>query len=285
MGRYPPPPGASDLPGLEIAGAVLEGDFSGENPFDIKPGDRVCALLSGGGYAEYAVAPLGQTLPIPKGLSLIEAASLPENYFTVWSNVFERGQLGRGEGGPQESLLVQGGASGIGVAAIQLAHALDHPVFATAGSDRKCQACEEFGARAINYKTQDFVERIQAFTNRRGVDVILDMVAGDYVPRELNALAEGGRLVLIATLGGPVATLDLVKILHRRLVITGSTLRIRNAAFKADLARRLYQIVWPLIENGKVKPVIYKVLPATEAAHAHQLMESGENIGKLVLIW
>src|SRR5580692_5457238 len=178
MGRYPPPPGASDLPGLEVAGTVVEGDFSGDNSFNLKPGDQVCALLAGGGYAEWAVAPLGQCLPVPKGLSLIEAAALPETFFTVWSNVFDRGQLGRGEGAAHENLLVQGGSSGIGVAAIQMAHALGHEVFATAGSEAKCQACETLGARAINYRTEDFVERAQSFTAGRGVDVILDMVGG-----------------------------------------------------------------------------------------------------------
>ncbi|SPE41718.1 PIG3 family NAD(P)H quinone oxidoreductase [Candidatus Sulfopaludibacter sp. SbA3] len=275
-GRYPPPPGASDLPGLEVAGTIVEGENAGS---------EVCALLAGGGYAEYAAAPLGQCLPVPKGLSLIEAASLPETFFTVWSNVFERGQLGRGEGGLQESLLVQGGSSGIGVAAIQLAHALGHPVFATAGSDEKCRACESLGARAINYRTEDFVERVRAFTAGRGVDVILDMVAGDYVPRELDALAEGGRVVVIATLGGSAATLDVARLLRRRLTVTGSTLRPRPVAFKAALAQRLQEVVWPLIEAGKVRPVIHSVFPAAEAAQAHALMEAGAHIGKLLLRW
>jgi NADPH:quinone reductase len=196
----------SDLPGLEVSGTLVEGDFSGDNPFQLKPGDAVCALLAGGGYAEYAAAPLGQCLPVPKGVSLIEAAALPETFFTVWSNVFDRAGLGRGEGGPHESLLVQGGSSGIGVAAIQMAHALGHPVFATAGSDAKCRACEALGARAINYRTEDFVERANAFTGGRGVDVILDMVGGDYLARELEALGEGGRLAAIATLGGSAAS-------------------------------------------------------------------------------
>jgi len=285
MGLYPPPPGASDLPGLEVAGTVVEGDFSGDNPFQLKPGSEVCALLTGGGYAEYAAAPLGQCLPVPKGLSLIEAAALPETFFTVWSNVFDRGQLGRGEGGPRESLLVQGGSSGIGVAAIQIAHALGHAVFATAGSDAKCRACEALGARAINYKTEDFVERVRQFTNARGVDVILDMVAGDYVPRELDALAEGGRLVAIATLGGSAATLEMHKLMRRRLTVTGSTLRPRPVGFKAAIARRLHEAVWPLIESGKVRPVVHEVFPAAEAAKAHALMEAGEHIGKLMLRW
>ncbi len=276
MGNYPPPPGASDLPGMEVAGTIAEGPREGE---------QVCALLAGGGYAEYAAAPEGQCLPVPKGLSLVEAAGLPETFFTVWSNVFDRAGLGRGEGGPAESLLVQGGTSGIGVTAIQIAHALGHPVFATAGSPEKCRACEEMGARAINYKTEDFVERVRAFTEGRGVDVILDMVAGDYVPRELEALAEGGRLVLIATLGGTRATVNLSVLMRRRLTITGSTLRPRPVAFKAAIARRLREVVWPLIESGQVRPVVYRVFPAEEASAAHALMESSEHIGKLVLRW
>jgi NADPH2:quinone reductase len=284
-GYYPPPPGASDIPGLEVAGALMEGDFSGDNPFRLKSGDEVCALVTGGGYAEYTVAPLGQCLPVPRGVGLIDAAAFPENMFTVWSNVFDRGHLGRGEGGPQESLLVQGGSSGIGVAAIQIAHALGHPVFATAGSDEKCRACEMLGARAINYKTDDFVERVRTFTGGRGVDVILDMVNGDYVPRELDALAEGGRLVVIASLGGSSATLDMNKVMRRRITITGSTLRPRPVAFKAAIARRLYDVVWPLIEAGKVRAVIYEVFPAAEVSRAHALMESSTHIGKLLLRW
>jgi len=284
-GHYPPPPGASDLPGLEVSGIIVEGDFTGDNPFRLKPGDEVCALLTGGGYAEYAVAALPQCLPVPRGLTVIEAAALPETFFTVWSNVFDRGRLGQGEGGPRESLLVQGGSSGIGVAAIQIAHALGHPVFATAGSAEKCTACERLGARAINYKTEDFVERVRALTGGRGVDVILDMVAGDYVPRDLDTLAEGGRLVLIASLGGTKANIDLMKVMSRRLTITGSTLRVRPVAFKAAIARRLNEVVWPLLESGKIKPVIHEVFPAEEAAKAHALMESGNHIGKLLLRW
>jgi len=271
MGNYPPPAGASDLPGMEVAGTIVEGERAGE---------EVCALLAGGGYAEYAVAPAGQCLPVPRGLSLIEAAAIPETFFTVWSNVFERGQLGRGE-----SLLVQGGTSGIGVTAIQLATALGHPVFATAGSDEKCRACEALGARAINYKTEDFVERVLAFTEGRGADVILDMVAGDYVARELNALADDGRLVVIATLGGAGATLNMSKLMRRRQTVTGSTLRPRPVAFKAALARRLHDAVWPLMESGKVRPLIHQVFPAEEAAAAHALMETSAHIGKIVLRW
>jgi NADPH2:quinone reductase len=285
VGNYAPPPGASDLPGLEVAGELIDGDLSGNNPFGLKHGDAVCALLAGGGYAEYAVAPLGQVLPIPAGLSPLEAASLPENYFTVWSNVFDRGQLGQGEGGPHESLLVQGGSSGIGVTAIQLARALGHHVLATAGSDEKCKACEKLGAEAINYKTEDFVARVKASTGDRGVDVILDMVGGDYVPRELEALAEDGRLVIIATLGGAKTHIDVSQIMRRRLTITGSTLRPRPVGFKTAIAQALYEKVWPLFAAGKLRPVIHKVFPAAEASDAHALMESSTHIGKIMLQW
>ncbi len=286
QGHYAPPPGASELPGLEVAGELVDGDFDGDNPFGLKRGDAVCALLAGGGYAEYAVAPLAQCLPVPDGLSLIEAAALPENYFTVWSNVFDLGQLGRGEGGAQEILLVQGGSSGIGVTAIQLAHAFGHRVFATAGSAEKCAACVRLGAeRAINYRDEDFVAVVKQATDGRGVDVILDMVAGDYIPRELDALAEGGRLVFIATLGGSKASIDAATIMRRRLTLTGSTLRARSVAFKGALARQLHAKVWPLLEAGKLRPVIHQVFPAAEAAQAHALMESSAHIGKLVLQW
>jgi NADPH2:quinone reductase len=286
QGAYPPPPGASDLPGLEVAGVVVEGDVSGDNPFGLKIGDEVCALLAGGGYAEYVVAPLVQCLPIPRGFSAIEAGALPENYFTVWSNVFDRGRLGHGEGGDHESLLVQGGSSGIGVTAIQLAHAFGHRVFATAGSEEKCRACEKLGAeKAINYKTDDFVSVVHALTDNRGVDVILDMVAGDYVSRELDVLAEGGRLVAIATLGGNKATIDIAKIMRRRITLTGSTLRPRPIAFKGAIARSLYEKVWPLLAAGTVRPVIHQVFPAAQAADAHALMESSSHIGKIMLSW
>ncbi|WP_342612910.1 NAD(P)H-quinone oxidoreductase [Burkholderia ambifaria] len=287
-GAYAPPPGASDLPGLEVAGEIVGGDLSDAalNPFGLKLGDRVCALLAGGGYAEYAVAPLPQCLPVPDGLTDIEAASLPETFFTVWSNVFDRALLGAGEGGEQETLLVQGGSSGIGVTAIQIAHALGFRVFATAGNADKCRACEALGAeRAINYKTEDFVEVVKSLTHDRGVDVILDMVAGSYVPRELSALADGGRLVLIALLGGAKAEVNLNEILRRRLTVTGSTLRPRPVEFKARIAAQLKARVWPLLADGRIKPVIYRVLPAGEAAQAHALMESGEHIGKIVLDW
>lgn len=286
QGHYAPPPGASDLPGLEVAGELVDGDFGGDNPFGLQRGDAVCALLAGGGYAEYAVAPLVQCLPVPNGFSLIEAAALPENYFTVWSNVFDRGQLGRGEGGTHETLLVQGGSSGIGVTAIQLAHALGHRVFATAGNAEKCEACERLGATlAINYREQDFVAAVKLATSGRGVDVILDMVAGDYIPRELDALADGGRLVFIATLGGSRASIDAAMIMRRRLTLTGSTLRARPVAFKAALARQLHEKVWPLLEAGRIRPVIHQVFPATEAAKAHALMESSTHIGKIMLRW
>ncbi len=286
-GAYAPPPGASDLPGLEIAGEIVGGALEGKhNPFGLKIGDRVCALLAGGGYAEYAAVPLAQCLPVPAGLSDIEAASLPETFFTVWSNVFERARLGAGEGGANETLLVQGGTSGIGVAAIQIAHARGFRVFATAGTPEKCQACEALGAeRAINYKSEDFVEVVKSLTNDRGVDVILDMVAGGYVPRELSALADGGRLVIIALLGGAKAEVNLNEILRRRLTVTGSTLRARSVDFKAAVARQLKEHVWPLVEAGRVKPIVYRVLPAARAADAHALMESGEHVGKIVLDW
>ena len=285
QGHYAPPPGASDLPGLEVAGEVIDGDFSGENPFGLKRGDAVCALLSGGGYAEYAVAPLSQCLPVPSGIHPFEAASLPENYFTVWSNVFDRGHLGRDQAGSPESLLVQGGSSGIGVTAIQLAHALGHPVFATAGNDEKCRACEALGARAINYRTEDFVERVKAMTEGHGVDVILDMVAGDYIAREIDALAYDGRLVIIATLGGANAKLDAAKLMHRRISVTGSTLRPRSVEFKSAIAVKLYENVWPLFAEGRLRPVIHDVYPANDAARAHALMESSAHIGKLLLRW
>jgi len=285
QGHYAPPPGASDLPGMEVAGELVDGDLAGNNPFGLRHGDAVCALLAGGGYAEYAVAPLAQCLPVPAGFTMVEAASLPENYFTVWSNVFDRGQLGHGEGGADESLLVQGGSSGIGVTAIQLAHAWGHRVFATAGNAEKCAACEKLGAIAINYRTQDFVEEVKRHTNGRGVDVILDMVAGNYIPRELNALAEGGRLVFIATLGGKDADIDASLIMRSRLTLTGSTLRGRSIAFKGAIAYQLHEKIWPLLENGTVRPIIHQVFPVTEAAKAHALMESSEHVGKIILQW
>jgi len=275
-GAYAPPAGASDLPGLEVSGTIESGNV-GSSGFKI--GDEVCALVAGGGYAEFCVAPVAQCLPKPRGLSFAEAAGLPETYFTVWSNVFDRARLV-----PGESLLVQGGSSGIGVAAIQLATALGSTVFATAGSDEKCQACVELGAkRAINYRTEDFAEVIKAETNGRGVDVILDMVAGDYLPREIASLADDGRLVFIALLGGSKATLDLNAVLRRRLTVTGSTLRPRSVAFKEAIAKRLREVVWPLIESGRVKPMLFRTFPLAQAADAHRLMESSQHVGKIVL--
>jgi NADPH2:quinone reductase len=275
-GNYPVPKGASDLPGLEIAGEVVSGDLAN---VPLEAGDWVCALVQGGGYAEYCVADAKLCLPVPAGMSLLEAASLPETFFTVWSNVFDRGLLA-----PGETFMVQGGSSGIGVTAIQLAKAMGHTVYATAGSDEKCRACEDLGAdRAINYKTEDFVEVVKTATNGRGVDVILDMVGGDYVPREIACLADDGRLVFIALLGGGKATVPLGQILLRRLTLTGSTLRPRPVAFKAAIAARLREHVWPLLDAGKIKPVIYKTFPLAEAAAAHALMESSSHVGKIVL--
>lgn len=276
LGRYPVPPGASDLPGLEAAGVIAQ---LGDDVTEWNVGDRVCALTPGGGYAEYCIAPASNCLPVPRGLDFVQAASLPETYFTVWSNVFDRGRLEAGE-----TFLVQGGSSGIGVAAIQIVRAMGNLVFATAGSADKCAACEALGAeRAINYKSEDFVAVVRELTGGKGVDVILDMVAGEYVPRELTALADDGRLVLIATLGGSKATVDLMDIMRRRLHLTGSTLRPRPVEFKAGIARALRARVWPLIEAGKIKPIIHATFPLAEAARAHELMESGTHIGKIVL--
>ncbi len=276
LGKYAPPAGASDLPGLEVAGEVVDGDFSNT---EFKKGDLVCALVQGGGYAEYCAAPAGQCLPLPKGLTALEGASLPENFFTVWSNVFDRCALADGE-----TLLVQGGTSGIGVAAIQLAAALGHRVFATAGSDEKARACEALGAeRGINYRTEDFVAVVKELTDGKGVDVILDMVGGDYLPREIDCLADDGRIGLIAVQGGSKATLDLGQVLRRRLSVSGSTLRPRPVAFKAAIARHLRTTVWPLIEAGKIKPVIYQTFPLEKANEAHALMEASTHVGKIML--
>ncbi len=275
-GTYAPPPGASDLPGLEVAGSVVR---LGEGVTEWHEGDQVCALTPGGGYAEFCITAAGHCLPVPTGWSLIEAASLPETFFTVWINVFERARLA-----PGETLLVHGGSSGIGVAAIQLARAFDHRVFVTAGNAEKCAACEALGAeRAINYRSEDFVEVVKQLTGGKGADVILDMVGGDYVPRELKCLATDGRLSLIAFLGGNKATLDMSDILVRRLTLTGSTLRPRTVEFKAAVAKSLREKVWPLIEAGRVRPVIYKVFPLAAASAAHSLMESGAHVGKIML--
>ena len=276
MGHYPVPPDASPLPGLEIAGEVVE---LGSQAKLWKRGDKVCALANGGGYAEYCAVPETQALAVPKTLSLAEAASLPETFFTVWANVYDRGRLA-----PGESLLVQGGTSGIGVTAIQMAAATGNRVFATAGSDEKVAACVKLGAeRAFNYKTEDWVADVRAATGGKGVNVILDMVGGDYVPRELKCLAEEGRLVFIAYLRGPRTELDIDAVMRRRLTITGSTLRPRSAEFKAHLARHLREKIWPLIEAGRIKPQIYRTFPLAEAAEAHRLMESSQHIGKIVL--
>lgn len=276
QGSYPPPAGASDLPGLEVAGRIVGGEAQSGG---FKVGDEVCALLAGGGYAQYCVAPAAQCLPVPKGLSMIEAAALPETYFTVWSNIFDRGRLSAGE-----TLLVHGGASGIGTTAIALAHAFGHTVYATAGSNERVQAIEALGCtHGINYRTQDFVEEIRALTNERGVDVILDMVAGDYLPRNLKALADDGRLVMIAQLGGAHGSVNCWQIMARRLTVTGSTLRARPVAFKAAIAQALRERVWPLLEAGTIRPIIHATFPLAEASRAHAMMDAGEQIGKIVL--
>ncbi|NML46436.1 NAD(P)H-quinone oxidoreductase [Ramlibacter sp. G-1-2-2] len=281
MGHYPVPPGASDIPGLEVAGDIIGGDAQAMAQAGFKLGDRVCALVAGGGYAQLCVAPVGQCLPIPRGLNDIEAASLPETFFTVWSNVFDRGRLQAGE-----TFLVQGGTSGIGVTAIQMAKAMGATVIATAGTDDKVKACRELGAdHAINYKTQDFVEETKKLTGGKGVDVILDMVAGAYVAREVECLAEDGRLVIIAIQGGTKSEFNAGLVLRRRLTITGSTLRPRPVGFKADIAAALKRNVWPLIEARKIKPIIHSTFPAEDAARAHALMESNQHIGKIVLTW
>ncbi len=280
-GHYPVPPGASDLPGLEVAGEIVEGDAAALAVAGLKLGDRVCALVAGGGYAELCVAPAGQCLPVPAGLSDIEAASLPETFFTVWSNVFDRARLQ-----PGETLLIQGGTSGIGVTAIQMAKAAGATVIATAGSDEKCAACVALGAdHAINYRQQDFAVEVLRVTEGRGVNVVLDMVAGSYVARELSCLAEDGRLAIIAVQGGVEAQFDAGMVLRRRLTISGSTLRPRSVAFKSAIAAALRANVWPWLAEGRVKPVIHQVFPAAQAAQAHALMESNQHIGKLVLSW
>jgi NADPH2:quinone reductase len=280
-GAYAPPPGTSDLPGLEVSGVIESGDAGAMASAGLRVGERVCALLPGGGYAERCVAPIVQTLPVPKGLSDLEAASLPETVFTVWQNVFEIARLLSGEW-----LLIQGGSSGIGVTAIQMAKALGANVIVTAGSDEKCRACLELGAdHAINYRTQDFVSEVDRLTEQRGVDVILDMVAGEYVAREVKCLANDGRLAIIAVQGGTKSELDTGAVLRKRLTITGSTLRARSVAYKGGLARALRERVWPLIESGRIKPVIHKVFPAAQAREAHALMESSTHIGKIILSW
>lgn len=275
-GAYPPPPGASDLPGLEIVGEIVGGDLAAGG---WSPGDRVCALVPGGGYAEYCVAHATQCLPVPAGLSDIEAAGLPETYYTVWSNVFDRGRLAAGE-----TLLVHGGASGIGTTAIQIAKAMGHTVYATVGSDDRVKAVEALGAdKGINYKSHDFVQEIKDLTQGRGVDVILDMVAGDYINRDLSCLADDGRIVIIALLGGAKATIDCNQLMRRRLTVTGSTLRPRGPEFKAQIAQSLKARVWPLLESGKIRPVIHATFPLARACDAHAMMDAGEQIGKIIL--
>lgn len=280
-GNYPVPPGASDIPGLEVAGVIERGDEQELASAGFKLGERVCALVAGGGYAQYCIAPVGQCLPVPKGLSDVEAASLPETFFTVWSNVFDRAQLQAGE-----TLLIQGGSSGIGVSAIQLAKALGSRVIVTAGSDEKCAACLALGAdHAINYKTHDFQEEVKRLTGGQGVNVILDMVAGSYVAKEIECLSEDGRLVIIAVQGGVKSEINAGLVLRRRLTVTGSTLRARPVAFKAAIARALLKNVWPLIEQGRIKPVIHSTFSAQDAIRAHALMESNLHVGKIVLTW
>jgi NADPH:quinone reductase len=280
-GLYPMPPGVSDLPGLEIAGTVAAGAPQDLAAAGLKLGDPVCALVAGGGYAEFCVAPAGQCLPVPQGLTMVEAASLPETFFTVWQNVFSIARLARGE-----TLLVQGGSSGIGVTAIQLAKAFGAQVIVTAGSDEKCASCVALGAdHAINYKTQDFAAEARRLTAGKGVNVVLDMVAGDYVGREIECLADDGRLAIIAVQGGTHSAIDSGLVLRKRLAITGSTLRPRSVAYKTQLARELREQVWPLVERGAIKPVIHQVFPAAQASDAHALMESSTHVGKIVLAW
>lgn len=280
-GNYPVPPGASDIPGLEVAGEIVSGDAAAMAAAGFKVGDRVCALVAGGGYAELCVAPVGQCLPVPGALSDIEAASLPETFFTVWSNVFMRAYLQ-----PGEALLIQGGSSGIGVTAIQMAKAMGAKVIVTAGSDDKCAACVALGAdHAINYKTADFVEQVKKLTDGKGANVILDMVAGSYISREVECLAEDGRLVIIAVQGGVKAEFNAGMVLRKRLTITGSTLRPRSLEFKTSIAKALREKVWPLVAGGVIKPVIHSTFAAADAAKAHALMESNQHVGKIVLTW
>jgi NADPH2:quinone reductase len=276
-GKYPPPSGASEIPGLEVAGTVA-GKGSGAERWNT--GDRVCALVTGGGYAEYCLAPAVQCLPVPRGLDLVSAAAIPETFFTVWANVFERGHLRAGE-----TFLVHGGSSGIGTTAIQLARAFGATVFATAGSKEKCDACESLGAAgAVNYRQEDFVRVLKAATDGRGVDVILDMVGGDYFGRNVDLLALEGRLLQIALLKGSRAELNLATLLRRRLTVTGSTLRVRSVEEKGAIAKAVERAVWPLLESGQVKPIVYAKVPLSNAADAHRILEEGKHIGKVVLV-
>jgi putative PIG3 family NAD(P)H quinone oxidoreductase len=276
LGNYPPPPGASPILGLEIAGTVVA---LGDGVRDPALGDRVCALVTGGGYAEYCAAPAPQCLPVPSGFSMVEAAGLPETFFTVWSNVFMRGRLL-----PGETILIHGGSSGIGTTAIQLAHHFGGRVIATAGSDEKCDACRRLGAdEAINYRTTDFVKRVKELTGGKGVELVLDMVGGDYLQRNLSALAVEGRLVQIAFLKPSKVEFDFMPMMLKRLTLTGSTLRARSVEQKAEIARPLRERVWPLLDQGKIKPLIHATFPLAEAAAAHRLMESSAHIGKIIL--
>jgi NADPH:quinone reductase len=276
-GKYPPPPGASDIPGLEVSGTIVE---VGAEARGWRIGDRVCALLTGGGYAGYCAAPAPQCLPVPAGVDMAGAAAIPETFFTVWTNVFERGRLKRGE-----SILIHGGASGIGTTAIQLARASGARVFATAGTAEKCAACERLGAEhAFNYRDADFVAAAKDATGGRGVDVVLDMVGAEYFARNIAVLAPDGRLVEIATQRGATAEVNLQTIMQRRLTITGSTLRVRPVADKGAIAASLRLHVWPMLESGAVRPLVYATFPLRDAASAHRLMESGAHIGKIVLI-
>lgn len=287
LGRYPPPPGASDIPGLEIAGIITavgpaaEGTNSpGSEGRRWNIGDAVCALVTGGGYAEYCAAPEPQCLPLPGSLDFVAAAALPETYFTVWTNLFQRARLRTGQ-----SVLVHGGSSGIGTTAIQLAHAVGATVYATAGSREKCAACERLGASlAINYRTMDFVQSVTELTSNRGVDIVLDIVGGEYLQKNMECLAIEGRLIQIGLLGGAKSSVDLGALMQKRLTLTGSTLRIRSVAEKGAIARQLEQHVWPLLATGRVAPVIHGALPLAQAAEAHRQLESGAVIGKLVLV-
>jgi len=275
-GRYRPPPGVTDIPGLELAGTIVE---TGAGVTTWRTGDRVCALVAGGAYASYCAVPAPQCLPVPRGCSMIEAAAMPETFFTVWTNVFERGRLAAGE-----SILVHGGASGIGTTAIQLARAFGATVFATAGTAEKCAACERLGAaRAINYRSEDFVTVVADATGGRGVDVVLDMVGGDYVSRNLEVLAADGRLIQIAVLRGAKAEVDLAPLMRKRITFTGSLLRPRSVEEKGAIARALHERVWPIVEEGRVRPIIHRTFPLEQAAGAHAELERGEHVGKIVL--
>ena len=275
-GLYPPPPGASEIPGLEVAGEIVG---SGEGATRFRPGEKVCALVAGGGYAEYCAVHENNALPIPSGLDMIEAAALPETFFTVWTNLFQRGKLKSGE-----TVLIHGGTSGIGTTATMLAKAFGAVILTTAGSEEKCRACVALGADfAINYRTQDFVEEVLKFTDGKGADVILDIVAGDYVARNYKAAALNGRIIQVGIQNGPAMKLNLMPILAKRLTHTGSTLRSRSVAEKAEIAQELQQQVWPLLHQGKIKPQIFKTFRLEEAAKAHALMESGTHVGKIVL--